>query len=117
MKKKAYDRTFNLQERLKKKFILLICTLFWSTMGISNVLGEIKVDQDSVVFKDKQMTVEAAFDAITKQLKYDVFYSESELDVHRMIQVPRLKMGLAELLNFILKTEFIYEIKERSGES
>ncbi len=48
-------------------------------MGISNVLGEIKVDQDSVVFKDKQMTVEAAFDAITKQLKYDVFYSESEL--------------------------------------
>lgn len=113
MKKKAYDRTFNLQERLKKKFILLICTLFWSTMGISNVLGEIKVDQDSVVFKDKQMTVEAAFDAITKQLKYDVFYSESELDVHRMIQVPRLKMGLAELLNFILKTEFIYEIKNR----
>ncbi len=30
-----------------------------------------------------------------------------------MIQVPRLKMGLAELLNFILKTEFTYEIKNR----
>ena len=34
MKKKAYDRAFNLQERLKKKFILFICTLFWFTMGI-----------------------------------------------------------------------------------
>ena len=110
MKKKAYDRAFNLQERLKKKFILFICTLFWFTMGISNVFGEIKMDRDSVVFKDNQMTVEAAFDVITKQLKYDVFYSESELDVHQMIQVPRLKMGLAELLNFILKTEFTYEI-------
>ena len=114
MKKKAYDRAFNLQERLKKKFILFICTLFWFTMGISNVFGEIKMDRDSVVFKDNQMTVEAAFDVITKQLKYDVFYSESELDVHQMIQVPRLKMGLAELLNFILKTEFTYEIKNRT---
>ena len=112
MKKNEYERTFNLQERLKKKFILSICTLFWFSLGISNVFGEVQIDRDSVVFKGSQMTVETAFDVVTKQLKYDVFYSESELDVQQMIQVPRLKMGLAELLNFILKTDFIYEVRQ-----
>ncbi len=114
MKKNEYERTFNLQERLKKKFILSICTLFWFSLGISNVFGEVQIDRDSVVFKGSQMTVETAFDVVTKQLKYDVFYSESELDVQQMIQVPRLKMGLAELLNFILKTDFIYEVKGKT---
>ena len=96
MKKKAYDHTFNLQERLKKGALLCACTIFWLLAGISNSNAATTPEQDSVKFSKQQMMIEQVFDAITKQLKYDVFYSENELEVKKMVQLPRLKMGLQE---------------------
>lgn len=91
MKKKAYDHTFNLEERLKKGALLCVCTLFGLLAGISNSNAATPPEQDSVRFSKRQMMVEQVFDAITKQLKYDVFYSENELEVKKMVQLPACK--------------------------
>ena len=114
MKKKAYDHTFNLQERLKKGALLCACTIFWLLAGISNSNAATTPEQDSVKFSKQQMMIEQVFDAITKQLKYDVFYSENELEVKKMVQLPRLKMGLIEVLNLVLQKEFTYRFNGKT---
>lgn len=114
MKKKAYDHTFNLQERLKKGALLCVCTIFWLLTGISNSNAATPPEQDSVRFSKQQMMVEQVFDAITKQLKYDVFYSENELEVKKMVQLPRLKMGLIEVLDLVLQKEFTYKFNGKT---
>lgn len=114
MKKKSYNHIFNLQEWLKKGALPGACIIFWLLTGISSTKAATTPEQDSITFSKQQMMVEQVFDAITKQLKYDVFYSENELDVKRMVQLPRLKMGLIEVLNFVLQKEFTYKFNGKT---
>ena len=114
MKKKSYNHIFNLQEWLKKGALPGACIIFWLLTGISSTKAATTPEQDSITFSKQQMMVEQVFDAITKQLKYDVFYSENELDVKRIVQLPRLKMGLIEVLNFVLQKEFTYKFNGKT---
>lgn len=52
--------------------------------------------------------MEQVFDLITQQLKYDIFYSENELNIRKMVQMPQLKMKLTDVLNQMLQKEFTY---------
>ncbi|MFR7809547.1 MAG: hypothetical protein ACLU4N_09850 [Butyricimonas faecihominis] len=58
---------------------------------------------DSVTFTTRQMMMEQVFDLITQQLKYDIFYSENELNIRKMVQMPQLKMKLTDVLNQMLQ--------------
>lgn len=64
--------------------------------------------EDSVTFTTRQMMMEQVFDLITQQLKYDIFYSENELDIGKIVQMPRLKMKLTDVLDHVLQKEFTY---------
>lgn len=59
--------------------------------------------EDSVTFTTRQMMMEQVFDLITQQLKYDIFYSENELDIRKIVQMPRLKMKLTDVLDHVLQ--------------
>lgn len=51
--------------------------------------------------------MEQVFDLITQQLKYDIFYSENELDIGKNMQMPRLKMKLTDV-RITCQKEFTY---------
>ena len=114
MKKKNPFKVFDLQERLK---IGILC-LFLVTMGLFTNLGSARAAalqvSDSVIFRQRQMTVEQISDVIMKQLKYDVFYSESTLDARRMVQLPASRMSLQDVLDYVLGDRFEYSLEGRA---
>ena len=114
MKKKNPFKVFDLQERLK---IGILC-LFLVTMGLFTNLGSARAAalqvSDSVTFRQRQMTVEQISDVIMKQLKYDVFYSESTLDARRMVQLPASRMSLQDVLDYVLGDRFEYSLEGRA---
>lgn len=63
---------------------------------------------DMLSIKTKQMTVDQVFDAITKQLKYDIFYSNDEIDVSRKVEFSESTISIVNILNRILGDDFNY---------
>ncbi|MDR0544889.1 MAG: SusC/RagA family TonB-linked outer membrane protein [Odoribacteraceae bacterium] len=66
---------------------------------------------DSLVFESRQLTVEQVIDAITDQLKYEVFYNES-FDDKRVVQLPGRSMSLDEVLRYLLGEGLTYKIEQ-----
>lgn len=114
MKKKNGSLLFTQQKRLKKDFLFrvsfILCLFFFPVSNPTIAQNS----RDSIVFQTHQLTVEQVFDQIMQDLSYDIFYSENELEVKRIIRLPRLKMGLTEILNFILGKEFKYKINAKT---
>ncbi|MEI3422534.1 MAG: hypothetical protein V8R91_16595 [Butyricimonas faecihominis] len=59
------------------------------------------------------MMMEQVFDLITQQLKYDIFYSENELDIRKIMQMPRLKMKLTDVLDHVLQKRIHVSIRQQ----
>ena len=53
-------------------------------LGALHLNAAVFAQQEKVTFKSEKMTVEQIFDVISSQLKYDVFYSEDELNVQQL---------------------------------
>jgi TonB-linked SusC/RagA family outer membrane protein len=68
---------------------------------------------DSVTFGNRQLTVEQAFDAITDQLKYEIFYNDA-LDDKRVTRLPAPKMSLENVLHHLLGEAFTYKIDKQT---
>ncbi|MDR1415643.1 MAG: SusC/RagA family TonB-linked outer membrane protein [Odoribacteraceae bacterium] len=110
MKKTEMRNPVGLRWRLKKGLFpvaLLACALLTGgvTAGASALPNE-----DSVTFPSRQVTVDEVFDAITGQLKLEVFYSENRVDVRRVVQLPALTMRLENLLDEVLGGAFSYAL-------
>ena len=59
--------------------------------------------------------MEDIFTAINRQLKYDIFYSDDELDVARKIKLTDSKMEVSKLLKEVLQDDYSYEFLPRAG--
>ena len=99
MKKKESDHIFYLQEKLKKRGMLITFIALSLFTGSVTCKASPLTQEDSVTFTTRQMMMEQVFDLITQQLKYDIFYSENELDIGKIVQMPRLKMKLTDVLD------------------
>ena len=113
MKKNSIEHRFDLQEWLKKLVPLVFAALLVCG-GLSRAQAGSVTDEEKVSFPKRELTVEQVFDAIMKQLRYEVFYSENELHAKRLVALPREEMELTEVLNFVLEDKFTYTITGRT---
>jgi TonB-linked SusC/RagA family outer membrane protein len=81
---------------MKKWFMMMRLSCFLFFAGILHVHGHA---QDEKVFLDRHtMTLEQLFSAITRQLQYDFFYSDDELDTSTEVTLPRSPARVGDLL-------------------
>lgn len=78
--------------------------------GVMQVSAEAFAQNGKVIFSARQLSVEQVFDVITKQLKYDVFYSEDELNIKKEVKMPQLVMEMEEVLRSVLGSDFSYKL-------
>lgn len=83
-------------------------------LGVMQVHAAVFAQQEKVTFKSDLMTVEQIFDVISSQLKYDVFYSEDELNVRQKVEVNRKTMFVEDVLNQVLGNKYSYSLEGRT---
>lgn len=70
--------------------------------------------QEKVTFNSDRMTVERVFDVISSQLKYEVFYSEDELNIKREVNLSGKVMQMDEVLRQVLGHDFQYSLVDKT---
>ncbi|MDR1274077.1 MAG: SusC/RagA family TonB-linked outer membrane protein [Odoribacteraceae bacterium] len=114
MKKKKKTRVNGVQERLKRGLFPVALLVLALVSGGMTARAESLPDDDSVTFRSRQLTVDEVFDAITSQLKLEVFYSENRLDASRVVQLPPSPARLADVLDVVLGNGFSYALNGRT---
>ena len=76
---------------------------FFLFAGLCQVSATAFGQRETVTFSRDAMTLEEIFTTIRKQLQYDIFYSNEELDTHQKIQLSARKMNVEGVLKEILK--------------
>lgn len=122
MKKNDDVGLFHCRNGIKKILLPMKLIGFFVCVGFLHVQASSFAQVGKVTFQQKELSVEQVFDAITTQLKYDIFYSDDHLDVKRMVQFPALTMEVEDVLKCALgekycwrnvgQTIVIYESKE-----
>lgn len=82
---------------------------FFFFLGMFQVSASVYGQRETVTLNLDRMTVGEIFTAITKQLKFDIFYSDDELDVNRQVVLSAGKQSVESVLTEILKGEYSYE--------
>ena len=83
-------------------------------LGALHLNAAVFAQQEKVTFKSEKMTVEQIFDVISSQLKYDVFYSEDELNVQQLVGLAHKTMPVEEVLKQILGNKYEYSLEGRT---
>ena len=64
---------------------------------------------ENVSFEQKRMTIDEVFNTITLQLQYDIFYSDDELDIKQVVEIPALRANIEDVLKAVLGERFSYQ--------
>ena len=91
--------------RIKLKSLLLMLLIFLSL--------NLHAQSNNVNFATKKITVGEACAAIQEQLKIDVFFSNSELNVQKVINLPKSNLPLTMLMNLICDGKYQYTLKNK----
>ena len=87
---------------------------FFVLFSVLPVDASVFAQQEKISFQSKQLTVEEIFDAISSQLKYDVFYNGEQLDIKQKIRLNERVMNLEKVLEAIVSDRFNYSFENRT---
>ena len=87
---------------------------FFFFLGIFQVSASVYGQRGTVTLNLNELTMEDIFTAINRQLKYDIFYSDDELDVARKIKLTDSKMEVSKLLKEVLQDDYSYEFLNKT---
>ena len=79
---------------------------FFFFLGIFQVSASVYGQRGTVTLNLNELTMEDIFTAINRQLKYDIFYSDDELDVTRKIKLTDSKMEVSKFCRMIIPMNF-----------
>lgn len=85
----------------------LVC--FGILMGLMQVHATTYGQAENVSFEQKRMTIDEVFNTITLQLQYDIFYSDDELDIKQVVEIPALRANIEDVLKAVLGERFSYQ--------
>lgn len=85
----------------------LIC--FWILVGLMQVQQPLMVRPRVWLSEKKSLTIDQVFSTITTQLKYDIFYSDDEIDVAKVVRLPNLTVNVEDVLRLVLGEHFTYQ--------
>ncbi len=108
MKKNDDVGLFYWKSRIKKMLLPMKLICFWILVGLLQVQATTYGQAESVSFEKKQLTIDQVFNTIMTQLKYDIFYSDDEIDVTRVVEIPALSVNVEEVLRVVLGERFTY---------
>ena len=114
MKKKSYNLLFYHPLTDRRYVKILMCFVILLFGGTGQIHASVLSPKDIVTFSSEQMILEKVFDEIASQLKCRFFYSESDMDVQKMVKLPREKMSLDEVLTYVLGEKFTYKIDKQT---
>ena len=87
---------------------------FFLFLGLFHVSATTFAQRETVTFSLDRITVDEVFSTIRKQLKYDIFYSNEELDATKIIQLSSKKMSVEAVLREILQGRYSFEFIEKT---
>lgn len=87
-------------------FFLLISVL----PGNASVFAQ----QEKLALSSTQLTVREIFDAISSQLRYDVFYNGEQLDLNRKVKFAQQVLNLEQVLDAVANNRFKYTLEDRT---
>lgn len=114
MKKKGLITLFAPKDRIKKSLIFMNYVCFFMLFCGLHVSANVFSQHEKVVFKSDMVSVEEIFDAITTQLKYDVFYSEDKLNTKNKLELSGREFTVDELLQKVLGKTFQYRLEGKT---
>ena len=88
---------------MKVKRNLLLCSWLSFFLLISVLPGNASVfaQQEKLALSSTQLTVREIFDAISSQLRYDVFYNGEQLDLNRKVKFAQQVLNLEQVLDAV----------------
>ncbi|WP_337956843.1 STN domain-containing protein, partial [Butyricimonas sp. An62] len=87
---------------------------FFLFLGLFHVSAATFAQRETVTFSLDRMTVDEVFSTIRKQLKYDIFYSNEELDATKVVQLSSKEMSVEAVLREILQGRYSFEFIEKT---
>ncbi|WP_455969235.1 STN domain-containing protein, partial [Butyricimonas virosa] len=82
---------------------------FFLFAGLCQVSATAFGQRETVTFSRDAMTLEEIFTTIRKQLQYDIFYSDDELDIKQVVEIPALRANIEDVLKAVLGERFSYQ--------
>ena len=101
---------------MKVKRNLLLCSWLSFFLLISVLPGNASVfaQQEKLALSSTQLTVREIFDAISSQLRYDVFYNGEQLDLNRKVKFAQQVLNLEQVLDAVANNRFKYILEDRT---
>ena len=101
---------------MRVKRNLLLCSWLSFFLLISVLPGNASVfaQQEKLALSSTQLTVREIFDAISSQLRYDVFYNGEQLDLNRKVKFAQQVMNLEQVLDAVANNRFKYTLEDRT---
>ena len=101
---------------MKVKRNLLLCSWLSFFLLISVLPGNASVlaQQEKLALSSTQLTVREIFDAISSQLRYDVFYNGEQLDLNRKVKFAQQVLNLEQVLDAVANNRFKYTLGDRT---
>ena len=101
---------------MKVKGNLLLCSWLSFFLLISVLPGNASVfaQQEKLALSSTQLTVREIFDAISSQLRYDVFYNGEQLDLNRKVKFAQQVLNLEQVLDAVANNRFKYTLEDRT---
>ena len=101
---------------MKVKRDLLLCSWLSFFLLISVLPGNASVfaQQEKLALSSTQLTVREIFDAISSQLRYDVFYNGEQLDLNRKVKFAQQVLNLEQVLDAVANNRFKYTLEDRT---
>ena len=101
---------------MKVKRNLLLCSWLSFFLLISVLPGNASVfaQQEKLALSSTQLTVREIFDAISSQLRYDVFYNGEQLDLNRKVKFAQQVLNLEQVLDAFANNRFKYTLEDRT---
>ena len=100
---------FYWKSRIKKMLLLMKLVCFGILIGLMQVHATTYGQAENVSFEQKRMTIDQVFNTITLQLQYDIFYSDDELDIKQVVEIPALRANIEDVLKAVLGERFSYQ--------
>ncbi|SPY22337.1 Outer membrane cobalamin receptor protein [Odoribacter splanchnicus] len=104
------------KNQMKVKRNLLLCSWLSFFLLISVLPGNASVfaQQEKLALSSTQLTVREIFDAISSQLRYDVFYNGEQLDLNRKVKFAQQVLNLEQVLDAVANNRFKYTLEDRT---
>ena len=101
---------------MKVKRNLLLCSWLSFFLLISVLPGNASVfaQQEKLALSSTQLTVREIFDAISSQLRYDVFYNGEQLDLNRKVKFAQQVLNLEQVLDSVANNRVKYTLEDRT---